>query len=36
MLVITLATILSFFDYFRGNLPTLRDAWENRPLRKKR
>ncbi len=36
MLVITLVTVASFFDYFRGNLPTLRDAWENRPLRRKR
>ena len=36
MLIITLVTIASFFDYFRGNLPTLRDAWENRPLRRKK
>lgn len=36
MFFITLVTIASFFDYFRGNLPTLRDAWANRPLRKKR
>lgn len=36
MFFITLVTVASFFDYFRGNLPTLRDAWENRPLRKKR
>ena len=35
MLFITLVTVASFFDYFRGNLPTLRDAWTNRPLRKK-
>ncbi len=32
MLVITLVTIASFFDYFRGNLPTLRAAWANRPV----
>jgi len=36
MLFITLVTIASFLDYFRGNLPTLRDAWENRPLRRKK
>ena len=36
MLILTLVTIASFFDYFRGNLPTLRDAWENRPLLRKR
>jgi CDP-diacylglycerol--glycerol-3-phosphate 3-phosphatidyltransferase len=36
MFVITLVTIGSFLDYFRGNLPTLRDAWENRPLRRKK
>lgn len=36
MFVITLVTIASFLDYFRGNLPTLRDAWENRPLRRKK
>ncbi len=35
MLVVTLVTMASFFDYFRGNLPTLRDAWTNRPLRRK-
>jgi CDP-diacylglycerol---glycerol-3-phosphate 3-phosphatidyltransferase len=36
MLFITLVTVGSFLDYFRGNLPTLRDAWENRPLRRKK
>ncbi|MBW1880461.1 MAG: CDP-alcohol phosphatidyltransferase family protein [Deltaproteobacteria bacterium] len=36
MVVITLVTIASFLDYFRGNLPTLRDAWENRPLLRKK
>jgi len=36
MFVITIVTVASFFDYFRGNLPTLRDAWENRPLKRRR
>ena len=36
MFFITTVTVASFFDYFRGNLPTLRDAWKNRPTRKRR
>jgi len=36
MFIITVVTVASFFDYFRGNLPTLRDAWENRPLKRRR
>lgn len=34
MLVITLVTIASFVDYFLGNLPILRDAWRNRPVKR--
>jgi CDP-diacylglycerol---glycerol-3-phosphate 3-phosphatidyltransferase len=32
MLVITFVTIGSFLDYFLGNFPLLRDAWNNRPV----
>ena len=35
MLVMTLVTIASFFDYFVGHLPLLTDAWNNRPPRKR-
>lgn len=36
MFAITLVTLASLVDYFRGNLPTLRDAWRNRPLRRRK
>jgi CDP-diacylglycerol--glycerol-3-phosphate 3-phosphatidyltransferase len=33
MLFVTSVTLLSFVDYFVGNLPLLRDAWANRPVK---
>ncbi len=32
MLIVTLATLASFVDYFVGNLDLLRDAWTDRPI----
>jgi CDP-diacylglycerol--glycerol-3-phosphate 3-phosphatidyltransferase len=34
MLVMTLFTVYSFFDYFVANIPLLRDAWNDVPVNK--
>ncbi len=34
MLIVTVVTIWSFFDYFVGHFPLLRDAWTNRPVKR--
>ena len=34
MLVVTTVTVASFVDYFTGNITILRDAWQNRPVKR--
>lgn len=36
MFVITMVTLASLVDYFLGNLPVLRAAWQNLPLRRRK